>query len=427
MMNQIRQASVIYLQGLKTPLLRKKLFFTLLVLVIFRLLAHIPVPGVNLNLLSRFFSQNQLLSLLDMFSGGTLANFSIVALGLAPYINASVMFQLLTMVVPALEELNKEGEYGRAKINQYTHLATIPIALVQSFGMYSILRSQDIIDSLSPLILISLICTMVAGTMIMIFFGQLIDNYGIGNGVSMIIFAGIVSRLPISLIQTFTISDFSQPQTKLNLLILLTLAFLVVLAIIFVEEAVLRIPIHYARRAQTTFLPLKINTAGVMPIIFAVSLATIPSLVSQFLVKVPVASISAAAGFVNRYFQPQSSVYIVFYFLLVMAFTFFYTSVVFKPKDIADQLRQSGGFIPGIRPGLATEKRLHYLLNRVVVIGAFFLALIAVTPSLIQNITHISTLTIGGTSILIVVSVVVELSRRIENIVQTHNYDKLSY
>ena len=426
-MNQIRQASVIYLQGLKTPLLRKKLFFTLLVLVIFRLLAHIPVPGVNLNLLSRFFSQNQLLSLLDMFSGGTLANFSIVALGLAPYINASVMFQLLTMVVPALEELNKEGEYGRAKINQYTHLATIPIALVQSFGMYSILRSQGIIDSLSPLILISLICTMVAGTMIMIFFGQLIDNYGIGNGVSMIIFAGIISRLPISLIQTFAVSDFSQPQTKLNLLILLTLAFLVILAIIFVEEAVLRIPIHYARRAQTTFLPLKINTAGVMPIIFAVSLATVPSLISQFLVKVREPTISAIAGFISRYFQPESSVYIVFYFFLVMAFTFFYTSVVFKPKDIADQLRQSGGFIPGIRPGLATEKRLHYLLNRVVVIGAFFLALIAVTPSLIQKVTNISTLTVGGTSILIVVSVVVELSRRIENIVQTHNYDKLSY
>jgi preprotein translocase subunit SecY len=426
-MDQIRQALAIYIQGFKTPLLRKKLFFTLLVLVIFRLLAHIPVPGVNLKLLSQFFSQNQLLSLLDMFSGGTLANFSIVALGLAPYINASVMFQLLTMVVPSLEELSKEGEYGRAKINQYTHLATIPIALVQSFGMYSILRSQGIIDSLSPLTLIGLISSMVAGTMIMIFFGQLIDNYGLGNGVSMIIFAGIVSRLPISLIQTLTINDFSQPQTKLNLIILLTLAVLVILAIIFVEEAVLRIPVHYARRAQTTFLPLKINTAGVMPIIFAVSLATIPSLVSQFLVKVPQPTISAIASFINRYFQPQATGYIVFYFIMVMAFTFFYTSVVFKPKDIADQLRKSGGFIPGIRPGQATEKRLQYLLNRVVVIGAFFLALIAVTPSIIQKVTNITTLTIGGTSILIVVSVVVELSRKIENIVQTHNYDKLSY
>jgi len=253
------------------------------------------------------------------------------------------------------------------------------------------------------------------------------DNYGLGNGVSMIIFAGIVSRLPISLIQTLTINDFSQPQTKLNLIILLTLAVLVILAIIFVEEAVLRIPVHYARRAQTTFLPLKINTAGVMPIIFAVSLATIPSLVSQFLVKVPQPTISAIASFINRYFQPQATGYIVFYFIMVMAFTFFYTSVVFKPKDIADQLRKSGGFIPGIRPGQATEKRLQYLLNRVVVIGAFFLALIAVTPSIIQKVTNITTLTIGGTSILIVVSVVVELSRKIENIVQTHNYDKLSY
>ena len=426
-MNQIKKSLSIYFQGLKTPLLRKKLFFTLLVLVVFRLIAHIPVPGVNLNLLQQFFSQNQLLSLLNIFSGGTLANFSIVALGLAPYINASVMFQLLTMIIPQLEELSKEGEYGRAKINQYTRIATIPIAIVQSLGMYGILRSQNIIGLLSPLMLTSLICSMVAGTMIMIFFGELIDTYGVGSGVSMIIFAGIISRLPVSIIQTLSLTDFSDPQAKLNLFILVLLSVSVIIGIIMVEEAILRIPIHYARRAQTTHLPIKVNTAGVMPIIFAVSLATVPSLLSQFLAKVPYPAISSVASFITRWFQPQSYIYIVFYFLLVIVFTFFYTSVVFKPKDIADQLRKSGGFIPGIRPGLATEKRLQYLLNRVIVVGAVFLGLIAVTPSIIQKITNISTLTIGGTSILIAVSVVIELTRKIENVVQTHNYDKLSY
>jgi len=426
-MNQIKKSLLIYFQGLKTPLLRKKLFFTLLILAVFRLIAHIPVPGVNLELLQQFFSQNQLLSLLNIFSGGTLANFSIVALGLAPYINASVMFQLLTMVIPQLEELSKEGEYGRAKINQYTRIVTIPIAIIQSLGMYGILRSQNIIGLLSPFMLISLVCSMVAGTMIMIFFGQLIDTYGVGSGVSMIIFAGIISRLPVSIIQTLSLTDFSDPQAKLNLAILVLLSISVIIGIIMVEEAILKIPIHYARRAQSTHLPIKVNTAGVMPIIFAVSLATVPSLLAQFLAKVPQPTISSIASFVTRWFQPQSYVYIVFYFILVIVFTFFYTSVVFKPKDIADQLRKSGGFIPGIRPGLATEKRLQYLLNRVIVVGAVFLGLIAVTPSIIQKMTRISTLTVGGTSILIAVSVVIELTRKIENVVQTHNYDKLSY
>ncbi|MBU3935122.1 preprotein translocase subunit SecY [Patescibacteria group bacterium] len=426
-MNQIKQSLLIYLQGLKTPLLRKKLAFTLFILIVFRLIAHIPVPGVDVTRLQQFFSGNQLLSLLDIFSGGTLANFSIVALGLAPYINASIMFQLLGMVVPQLEELSKEGEYGRAKINQYTRLATIPIAIMQSFGMYGILRSQNIIGSLSPVFLVALLSSMVAGTMIMIFFGEMINTYGLGNGTSMIIFAGIISRLPVSIVQTLTLTDLSDSQNKMNLFILLLVSLAVIIGIVLVEEAVLRIPIHYARRAQSTYLPIKVNTAGVMPIIFAVSLATVPSLLSQFLIKVPQPQISAIATFINRYFQPQTYTYIVFYFLMVIVFTFFYTSVVFKPKDIADQLRKSGGFIPGIRPGLATEKRLQYLLTRVIAIGALFLGIIAISPSLVQKMTHISTLSIGGTSILIVVSVVIELTRKIENIVQTQNYEKLSY
>jgi preprotein translocase subunit SecY len=426
-MNKFFQSLSLYVEGLKTPLLRKKIAFTLGILVLFRLIAHIPVPGVNLALLRQFFSQNQLLSLLDIFSGGTLANFSIAALGLNPYINASVMMQLLTLVSPQLEELSKEGEYGRAKINQYTRIITIPLSIVQSLGMYGILHSQKIIGSLSPLTMVALVSSMLAGTMIMIFLGQLINQFGVGNGISMIIFAGIISRLPVSAIQTLSVSDFSNPQTGINILVFAAMAIGLIFAIVTVEEAILRIPIHYAKRAQVTYLPIKVDTAGVMPIIFAVSLATVPSLIGQYLGKLGNPLIANPALAIAKIFQPSGYVYIVFYFLLVLGFTFFYTSVVFKPKDIADELRKSGGFIPGIRPGQSTENRLKYLINRVIAIGAVFLGLIAVSPSIVQKMTGITTLTIGGTSILIVVSVIIELTRKIENVVQTYNYDKLTY
>jgi preprotein translocase subunit SecY len=426
-MNRITKTLSLYLEGLKTPLFRKKLLFTLGILVLFRFIAHIPVPGVNLALLQSFFAQNQLLSLLDIFSGGTLANFSIAALGLNPYINASVMMQLLALIVPQIEELQKEGEYGRAKIDQYTRMATIPFAIINSMGMYAILRSQNIITSLDPLTIIGLVASMLAGTMIMIFLGEMINSYGVGNGISMLIFAGIISRLPISFIQTLSVTDFSNPQNGLNLIIFIAMALVLVLGIVMVEEAVLRIPVNYAKRGQSTYLPIKVNTAGVMPIIFAVSLATIPSLLGQFLSKLPNPTVAQIALTVSRIFRTDSYLYMVFYFFLVIGFTFFYTSVIFKPKDIADELRKSGGFIPGIRPGVSTEKRLQFLINRVIIIGAIFLGIIAVLPSVVQKITGVTTLTIGGTSVLIVVSVVIELTRRLENVVQMYNYEKISY
>lgn len=426
-MNKLVKSLSLYIEGLKTPLLRKKIGITLAVLIFFRFIAHIPVPGVNLTLLKSFFSQNQLLSLLDIFSGGTLANFSIAALGLNPYINASVMLQLLQLVSPKLEELSKEGEYGRAKINQYTRIATIPLALVQALGMYGILHSQKIIGSLDVFTLVALVLSMLAGTMIMIFLGQLINQFGVGNGISMIIFAGIISRFPVQAIQTLSVTDFSNPQSSLNLIIFFALALGIILAIVMVEEAVLRIPVSYAKRAQTTYLPIKVDTAGVMPIIFAVSLATIPSLLGQYLGKIPNHFIANTALTISRIFQTSGYIYILFYFILVIGFTFFYTSVVFKPKDIAEELRKSGGYIPGIRPGQATEKRLQYLINRIIAIGAVFLGIIAVSPSIISKVTGVSGLTIGGTSVLIVVSVVIELTRKIENVVQTYNYDKLTY
>ncbi|MCW1949514.1 MAG: preprotein translocase subunit SecY [Candidatus Shapirobacteria bacterium] len=426
-MNRFTKTLSLYIEALKTPIFRKKLLFTIGILIVFRLTAHIPVPGVNLGLLQQFFAQNQLLSLLDIFSGGTLANFSIMALGLSPYISASVMMQLLALVVPQIEELQKEGEYGRAKINQYTRIATIPFAIVNGLGMYALLRSQNIITGLDLLTTIALIASMLAGTMIMIFFGELINLYGVGNGVSMLIFAGIIARLPVSFAQTFAVTDLSNPQTGLNFIIFLALAIALITAIVFVEEAVLRIPINYAKRGQSTYLPIKVNTAGVMPIIFAASLATVPTLLGQFASKLPNQNIANIATGMSNFFRTDGYFYMFFYFFLVIGFTFFYTSVVFKPKDIAEELRKSGGFIPGIRPGQSTEKRLQYLTNRVLLIGAVFLGVIAITPHIVQKITNITTLTIGGTSILIAVSVVLELTRKIENVVQTYNYDKLTY
>lgn len=337
------------------------------------------------------------------------------------------MMQLLALVVPQLEALQKEGEYGRSKINQYIRIATIPFAIINGLGMFAILRSQNIITTYNLLTIIALVSSMLAGTMIMIFFGELINNYGAGNGVSMLIFAGIISRLPVGLIQTLTVTDFSNPQNGLNIIIFIAMALVMIGAIVLVEEAILRIPINYAKRGQSTYLPIKVNTAGVMPIIFAVSLSTVPSLLGQFLGKVPNQIIANIFNNLAHIFRTDGYFYMFFYFFLVIGFTFFYTSVVFKPKDIAEELRKSGGFIPGIRPGLSTEKRIQYLTNRVLLIGAVFLGVIAVTPSIVQKITNVTTLTIGGTSVLIAVSVILELTRKLENVVQTYNYDKLSY
>ncbi len=426
-MSYLSKALSIYSEGIKTPLLRKKLLFTISILVLFRFIAHIPVPGVNLELLKSFFAQNQLLSLIDIFSGGTLANFSIAALGLNPYINASIMLQLLAFVIPELKELQKEGEYGRAKINQYTRIITIPLAMFQSLAMYGILKSQHIIGEQSILVIIAMVASMVTGTMIMIFLGELINQFGVGNGTSVMIFAGIISRLPISIYQSLSLADFSNPQTLFNIILFVAVAFSIVLAVVTIEEAVFRIPISYAKRAQTTYLPIKVNVAGVMPIIFAVSLVSLPSLLGQSLSRVSNQTIAHFATGLSKAFSADSLLYSLVYFLMVIGFTFFYSSVVFKPKDVADELRKSGGFIPGIRPGVATEKRLEYLLYRVVFIGAVFLGLIAVVPSLIQKMTGITSLTIGGTSVLIVVSVILELNRKIENVVQSYHYDKLTY
>lgn len=413
----------------KIPEIRKKLIFTAAIFLISRLFVHIPVSGVNLAQLRSLFSQNQFLGLLDLFSGGTLANFSVMALGLNPYINASIILQLLTMIFPKLEELQKEGEAGRRKINQYTRFISVPLAALQALGMYALLRSQSIITTLSPVALISFILTMVAGTMLLVWLGELITERGIGNGISVLIFGGIVGRLPVTIGQTA--STFSS-ENAVNFLIFGALGIGMVAAVILVNEATRRIPVYYAKRVrgskmyggQSTHLPLRLNQAGVIPIIFAVSLVLLPSMLGNYFVTSTNVNMAKAGQFLTSFFNPDGWQYNSLYFLLVVGFTYFYTAVVFNPQKIAEEIQKYGGFIPGIRPGSQTTKYLNYILNRITLVGAIFLGLIAVAPTMAKHITNTQNLLLGGTSVLIVVSVVLEIYKSIEANLVTRNYEE---
>ncbi len=415
----------------KDPQLKRKTLFTLMIFLFFRLFVFIPVPAINLQKLRILFAQNQFLSLLDIFSGGTLINFSVMALGLNPYINASIIFQLLTVVVPKFEQLAKEGEYGRFKINQYTRMLTVPLTIVQSIGIYVLLKNQKIITFLNPLEFFSFIFTLVAGTFILIWFGELISEFGLGNGISILIFVGIVGRIPIVLRQTLGVLN---QELIFNILIFLVLAILVIAAIVFVDEAVRRIPVYYAKRirgnrvyqAATNYLPLKLNQAGVIPIIFAVSFVLFPQLVGNFLIYSKNKAIAGFASFLVQFFNPSGFFYNFFYFFLVIGFTYFYTIVIFNPQKISEEIQKNGGFIPGIRPGINTKQFLEKILYRITSAGAIFLGLIAILPAVMSQITGIKNLVIGGTGILIVVSVILETFKIIEAQLVMKNYDKFS-
>lgn len=412
-------------KAVKSPDIRRKLLITAAVLVVFRIAAHIPAAGIDKESLANLFLGSPLLSLLDVFSGGTLANFSIMALGLNPYINASIIFQLLSYVVPSLETLSKEGEYGQEKINQYTRLLTVPLAALQGFGVYTLLKSQHIIPALSAVSLISLVFTMTAGTVFAVWLGELLSEYAFKNGVSFLIFAGIIARLPVTLGQSISVV---QSQDLLKIAIFLVLAIVIVGLIIFVNEATRQIPIHYARRGASalgagSYLPLRLNQAGVIPIIFAVSLVLLPSLLAQFLTGVGNSQIANFAASLAQTFRPQSIIYNLVYFLLVFGFTYFYTAVVFNPEKISENLQKSGGFVPGIRPGSQTTKYLSYVLGRITAVGGVFLGLIAVAPSFFQNTLGVANLAIGGTGILIVVSVILEVTRELEGELVMRKYE----
>ena len=415
----------------RDPELRRKTLFTLFIFMVFRLFAFLPVPVIDLAKLRVLFSQNQFLSLLDIFSGGTLINFSVMALGLNPYINASIIFQLLTAIVPKFEQLAKEGEYGRAKINQYTRLLTLPLTVVQSVGIFVLLKNQHIISSLTPIEFTSFIFTLVAGTFILMWFGELISEFGLGNGISLLIFVGIVGRLPIVLGRTVQIVN---QELIINILVFIVLAVFVIASIVFVNEAIRKIPIYYAKRIRgnriyqgaSNYLPLKLNQAGVIPIIFAVSFVLFPQLVGNFLQYSKNATIAGIAKFLVVAFNPSGFFYNFFYFILVIGFTYFYTIVVFNPQKISEEVQKNGGFIPGIRPGLATKQYLEKILYRITSVGAVFLGIIAILPAIISKMTGLANLVIGGTGILIVVSVILETFKTVEAQLMMKNYDKFT-
>lgn len=416
------------INAFKIPDLRKKILFTIGIFVLFRIFAHIPIPGVNLVALRQLFMGNQLLGLLDIFSGGTLANFSVMALGLNPYINASIILQLLTIVFPKLEELQKEGEYGRQKINQYTRFLTVPLAALQAIGMYALLHNQRIIQLLSPPLLISLTLTMTAGTILLVWLGELISEKGIGNGISLLIFAGIVGRFPVIIGQTISVVT---PENFTNIVIFSLMAVLVIAGIVVVNEGTRQVTVAYAKRIRggkmygggSTHLPLRVNQAGVIPIIFAVSLILLPSMLGRFLEQAPNQTVATVARTLANAFDPGGFVYNLTYFLLVIGFTYFYTAVTFNPAKIASEIQKYGGFIPGIRPGSPTASYLNYILTRITLAGAVFLGLIAILPSLVRGATGITTLMLGGTGILIVVSVVLETAKQLEAMLVMRSYE----
>ena len=401
--------------------LRRKIFITVVLVIIFRISAHIPVSGVDLAGLQQLFASNQFLGLLDIFSGGTLANFSIISLGLNPYINASIIFQLLTMISPKLEALSKEGEMGRQIINQYTRYLTVPLSILQAIGMFVLLKNQGIIAQINPMQVAAIIVGMTAGTIFLMWIGELITEYGIGNGISLLIFAGIVARVPITLTQTAFVADQTQ---IMNILIFAVLAILVTAGVVFVNEGRRQITVQYARRftggrgsetGAQTYLPLRVNQAGVIPIIFAVSLVLVPSFAGSYLSGLSQPQLSSIGRFLTVNFDPGNLTYNLVYFGLVVGFTFFYTAVIFNPVKVADEIKKYGGFIPGIRPGTQTAAFLNYIMVRITLTGAFFLGAIAVLPSIASQVTGIQTLILGGTGLLIVVSVILDTAKQFES------------
>ncbi|MCX6806932.1 MAG: preprotein translocase subunit SecY, partial [Candidatus Berkelbacteria bacterium] len=404
--------------------------------LLFRILAHIPLPGVDITKLKEFFASNQMFGLLDLFSGGTLSNFSIVMMGVGPYITSSIVIQLLTMVVPSLEALSKEGESGRERINYYTRILAVPLALVEAYGMLNLLQKGSqiqIIEQLNPFQIGIFLITITAGTMLLMWLGELISENGIGNGISLIITIGIISGFPNQINNTYRlifggmIIDWTK---ALGLIIFLALAVATVAMIVLVNEGQRNIPVYYARRISglktyggiETHLPMRVNMAGVIPIIFALSMMVFPGVIARFFSMARSPWVAHAATSVENLFK-QDVFYGIFYFILVVAFTFFYTYVIFHPKELAENLQKQGAFIPGIRPGNQTADYLNKVSGRILIAGALFLGLIAVLPFIIQAVTKISTLVLGGTGLLIVVSVVLDTYRQIKSQLIMRTYE----
>ncbi|PIS42256.1 MAG: preprotein translocase subunit SecY [Candidatus Kerfeldbacteria bacterium CG08_land_8_20_14_0_20_40_16] len=419
--------------------IRNKILYILGLLLVFRIAAHVPVPGVDVENLKNFLGSNQVLGLLNLFSGGALENFSVVMLGLGPYITASIIFQLLAMIIPRLEELQKEGESGRAKINQYTRILTVPLAAMQAYATITLLKRSGqsfavgagvpggVIGDISLFQLASAIIMIAAGSIFLMWLGELISEKGIGNGISLLIFAGIIAGLPRSLQQTFAVFD---PSKIFTYLIFIIIAIITIGGVVIITEGQRNIPVSYARRIRgnkvyggvNTHLPLRVNQAGVIPIIFAISIVLIPSMVARFFANSSTAWIATVSQAVINLFNNQFY-YGLIYFIFVVAFTYFYTAVIFHPDQISENLQKQGGFVPGIRPGRPTAAYLNYVSNRILLTGALFLGVIAVLPYIMQAATNIQTLILGGTSLLIVVSVVLETVKQVESKLVMREYE----
>jgi len=401
------------------PDLRKKIFFIAAILLVFRVAAAIPVPGVDPIRLKAFLAGNQFFGLLNVFSGGALDNLSVAMLGVGPFITSSIIMQLLTMIVPRFKEMyQEEGEAGRERFNQYSRLITVPLAFLQGYGLLVLLVRQQVIPPLSPFGYFSNLIVVVAGTLFLMWLGELITEQGIGNGVSLLILAGILARLPREIQQEF----FTFTPDKIPGYIGFLVASIVVIAgVVVVSEGERAVPVSYAKRIRgqrvyggtSTHLPLRVNQAGVIPIIFAVSLILFPGLIGSFLSGVPNLFVQHVAGFLIAMFNNRLF-YGIVYFLLVFVFTYFYTAVTFDPQSIAENLQKQGGFILGIRPGEPTAQYLARILTRITLAGALFLGAIAVLPLIVQALFSVRTISIGGTALLIVVSVIIETMKQVD-------------
>jgi len=417
------------IQIFKIKDLRNKILFVLAIFVIFRIMANIPIPGVDIENLKSFFSQFQIFGLLNIFTGGTLQNLSIIMLGLGPYITAVIIMQLLTMIFPQLERMYKEeGEAGRQKFNQYGRMLAVPLGALQGYGFLTLLQRQGAIGELSPNLLYGSIVIIAAGTMFLMWLGELISEKGIGNGVSLLIFAGIVSGFPASIRQLIVNYDTSRIPAYISFF---AMALIIIGGVVMINEARRNIPVSYAKRIRgmkmyggvSTYLPLSVNPAGVIPIIFALSIVLFPGMIASFFTGSG-GMVGSIAQQVSDFFQNPWGYGIILFFLVGL-FTYFYTAVTFDPKAVSTNLQKMGGFIPGIRPGPPTAKFLYYILNRVLLVGALFLGFVAVMPSIVQGVTGIVAFQflVGGTSLLIVVSVVLESMRQIRSQLQMREYE----
>ena len=407
--------------------IRNKILFVLGSLVVFRLLSAIPIPGIDTIALSRFLNNNQFFGILNIFSGGGLSNLSIIMLGVGPYITSSIIMQLLTIMIPALKKMyHEEGEAGRKKFTQYSRLITVPLAAIQGFSLLMILEKQNILLNLTMFSRITNIIIVIAGALLLMWIGELMSEFGIGNGVSILIFAGIVSRLPTEISQLIFTFDVSQIPLYL---MFVAIGALVIAGVVVVTEAERPIPVTYAKQVRgakvygggSTYLPLRVNQAGVIPIIFALSILLFSQMIGNFM-STSTQPILMKISHALVGFSQSSWLYAVLYFILVFLFTYFYTAVTFDPEALSTNLQKNGAFIPGIRPGASTSAYISKVLNRITMLGAVFLGLIAILPLIMRAVTGISAIALGGTALLIVVSVILDLIKKVDAQISMREY-----